>query len=88
MSRKIGINEQVVEKTMNLQGRVIDAIVKRTKGEKPFAMDEVKPEMITWTIDNLSQENANALIDEFGVDAVERLFLKAAKIKNGGKSNA
>ena len=82
MSRKIGINERVVEKTMNLQDRVIDAIVKRTKGEKPFAMEEIPPDIKMWVVDNLGTQDVQELVSEFGIESVNRLYGEVMELKN------
>ena len=82
MSKKIGINEIILEKQIKLQERAIAKIVNIVKGEKPFAMEEISPDEKLWVVDNLGSQDVNDLINEFGLDAVDRLYGEAIELKN------
>ena len=80
---KTGLNDKVLEKIIDLQNKVSNKIVEKTKGDKPFASVKMPDDEIIWAIRNTSEQDRMALIQEFGTEAVNKLLYKA--VMAGGK---
>lgn len=72
-----GINDQVLEKIAGLQNRAVSKIKEITKGDKPFASEEIKWGDINNALDSISNIEMNQLIMENGFDAVNNLIGQA-----------
>jgi len=71
---KEGINDKILEKMLRLQNQSINKIVDKTKGEKPFATEEVPNDVLIWAVNHTSPEDMMGLIQEFGEDNINELL--------------
>ena len=77
-----GINDRILEKELKIHDNSIDMIVKITKGEEPFASTKISPDEVLWSVQHLEPEARRRLEQEFGRQAIFKLYGEAAEIMN------
>ncbi len=82
-----GINDLILEKQLDIQGRAVKKIGEILKGERPFASTQVDTDTRIEAVNNLGYLDMQDLVNEFGPDKIERLvyetkILEARKEKN------
>jgi len=74
---KEGINDKVLAKMLDLQHRSIAKIGEITKGDKPFASQEIKWSEINNALDSISPMDMSSLVNEYGFELVNNLIGQA-----------
>ena len=80
-----GINDKILSEIVGIQKRSINQIDTILKGDKPFAMEEVDPEVKIWTVNNLGYEDMAELVTEFGEDKVSQLIFETRQLEERRK---
>lgn len=85
---KEGIQDKVLKNVLRIHRLTVDKIQTRTKGQRPFASTPVNPDELIYAYETLGSEDPMTLIQEYGQEAVNKLFyeiamMKHRRIKNG-----
>jgi hypothetical protein len=71
---KRGVNDKVLEKMLDINGRAVSKIKSHLKGTQPFASREIPPEDLIYAKNNIGFQDIPDLVNEFGRDAVNKLL--------------
>ena len=64
-----GLNEIAYDKTLKLSSKISEKIDQTLKGDKPFNMVKIDPDVQIWAVNNLGYEDLADLMKEYPPEA-------------------
>jgi len=84
---KIGLNDRILNRMMELHGKSIVQIKASLKGEKPFASQPIPPEDLIFAKNTIGYMDLLELNMEYGADNVNKLLYDITLMENRRKKS-
>ena len=84
---KIGLNDRILKRMMDLHSKSIVQIKASLKGEKPFASQPIPPEDLIFAKNTLGYMDLLDLNREYGADNVNKLLYDITLMENRRKKS-
>ena len=85
---KSGLNDMVLQNIHRLHKMTVDKISDVSKGQKPFASEEINPESLIYWKNTLGANDMSQLVSEYGPNRVNKLLydislMEDKRVKSG-----
>jgi len=84
---KIGLNDRILNRMMELHGKSIVRIKSSLKGEKPFASQPIPPEDLIFAKNTIGYMDILELNMEYGADNVNKMLYDITLMENRRKKS-